>query len=93
MIKDNYSFGSPTMQNDLETLRKLWPHLSDGQRETVLKFALHSAKASGYREPSPTVFVAEGSKPSREPLGVSWAQPRRAIEGQRTWLDPDDIPF
>ena len=83
------------MQNDLETLRKLWPHLSDGQRETVVKFALHSAKANGFHEPSPTVFVAEDSqsKPKREPLGVSWAQQRRAVEAQRTWLDPEDIPF
>ncbi len=83
------------MRNDIETLSKLWPHLSDGQRETVVKFALHSAKANGFREPSPTVFVAESgqSKSKREPLGVSWAQQRRAIEGQRTWLDPEDIPF
>ena len=83
------------MQNDLETLGKLWPHLSDGQRETVVKFALHSAKANGFHEPSPTVFVAESGQPKskREPLGVSWAQQQRAREAQQHWLDPEDIPF
>jgi hypothetical protein len=83
------------MQNDIETLGRLWPHLSDGQRETVLKFALHAAKANGFREPSPTVFVVESSRPKlkREPLGVDWGQQQRAKKAQRELYGPEDIPF
>jgi hypothetical protein len=72
-------------------LAQLWPHLSDGHRETLLKVALHTAKANGFVEPPPTLFVAEPDpvKPKRAPLGVDGNQQRRA----RLSYDPENIPF
>ena len=50
------------MDNELETLRRLWPYLTDVGREAVLKFAEAVAISNGYEEPSPTVFHVQDKK-------------------------------
>ena len=82
------------MKNDLETLRKLWPYLTDACRETVVQFATSTALANGYEEPSPTVFKAEDrATRKRELLGVDWRSQRRAMEIEQELLGPEDCPF